>query len=180
MYANTWQPDRHGGPAMLDLIEQNLEAIRSLCHEYQVMRLDVDRLDHDHRDDGQWRREDDAKWAEQHTKRDNRTERIRRGDCGGLADVTGPLECRVVYFYSGLRTAAHVDDKDDQLGAFDVAADEHMSFGVDLHLRGEPPADAYPHDEASDSSDDPLYPRLGELAYVSGFEATTSLDDESD
>ena len=97
---------------------------------------------------------------------------------------------RKPFYFSGFddqrRGGAHdqwspsLDDKDDQLGAFDVAADEHMSFGVDLHLRGEPPADAYPHDEASVSSDDPLYPRLGELAYVSGFEATTSLDDESD
>ena len=72
-------------------------------------------------------------------------------------------------------------DDDAQLGTLDVGEDEHMYFGVALGLRGrgkDAPADAYPHDEASVSSDDPHYPRLGELVEVTEIAATTSLDDE--
>lgn len=74
-----------------------------------------------------------------------------------------------------------LDGDDGQLGAFDVGEDEHMYFGVELGLRGrvaDIPVDAYPHDDVSLSSDDPRYPRLGELVEVTGINATTSLDDE--
>lgn len=72
------------------------------------------------------------------------------------------------------------DDDDNQLGALDVAEGEHMYFGVQLGLRGpvkDIPAGAYPVDD-SISSDDPRYPRLGEIVVVTEIHATTSLDDE--
>jgi len=74
-----------------------------------------------------------------------------------------------------------LDDEDGTLGAFDVEEGDRMYFGVELGPRGPAgglPADATPHDEASVSSDDPRYPRLGELIEVKGINATTSLDDE--
>lgn len=73
------------------------------------------------------------------------------------------------------------DDEDAQLGKLDVEDDDHMYFGVGLGLHGQDiPADAYPHDENSVDSDDPRYPRLGELVFVAEINATTSLDDEWD
>jgi hypothetical protein len=74
-----------------------------------------------------------------------------------------------------------LDDNDGTLGALDVAEGEHMYFGVTLGPRpsaGPVPVEAYPHEEASVSSDDPRYPRLGELFEVTGIRAYTSLDDE--
>lgn len=71
-----------------------------------------------------------------------------------------------------------VNEDDATLGALDVAEGEHMYFGVDLGLKRDAPADAFPHDEVQISSDDPAYPRLGEIVVVTGFNATTSLDDE--
>lgn len=71
---------------------------------------------------------------------------------------------------------------DATLGALDVDGGDHMYFGVDLGLRGDikdVPGDAYPHDQ-SISSDDPRYPRLGELVVVTAINASTSLDDEWD
>jgi hypothetical protein len=73
-----------------------------------------------------------------------------------------------------------LDADDGTLGTLDVAEDEHMYFGVDLRVRDDAPADAYPHEQGAFESDDPQYPRLGALVVVSGFNATTSLDDESD
>ncbi len=73
-----------------------------------------------------------------------------------------------------------LDADDGTLGKLDVAEGDQMYFGVELGLRngGEGiPEDAYPHDETI-GSDDPRYPRLGELVEVTGLEATTSLDDE--
>ena len=73
-----------------------------------------------------------------------------------------------------------LDADDGQLGAFDVEEGEHMYFGVELGLRGSAgdiPASAYPADD-SVSSDDPRFPRLGELIVVTAFNASTSLDDE--
>lgn len=97
------------------------------------------------------------------------------------------------FFFAGFdrqhRGLAHdqwspaLDDDDGKLGAFDVGEDEHTYFGVELGLRGQIkdiPVDAYPHEDASVSSDDPRYPRLGELVEVTGMNATTSLDDEWD
>lgn len=94
------------------------------------------------------------------------------------------------FYFSGFdgegRGIAHdqwspaLDDDDATLGLLDVGEDDQMYFGVDLGLRdgGEGvPADAYPHD-GNVSSDDPHYPRLGELVEVTGINATTSLDDE--
>ncbi len=73
-----------------------------------------------------------------------------------------------------------LDDDDDRLGAFDVDGGERMYFGVDLRLRAASkniPTNALPSDDAV-SSDDPRYPRLGELLEVAAFNAYTSLDDE--
>ncbi|MGH8173685.1 MAG: hypothetical protein ACREPX_11090 [Rhodanobacteraceae bacterium] len=73
-----------------------------------------------------------------------------------------------------------LDDNDSQLGALDVEEEDHMYFGVKLGLRagaGEVPASALPVDD-SISSDDPRFPRLGELVVITAFDATTSLDDE--
>lgn len=71
-----------------------------------------------------------------------------------------------------------LDENDATLGALDVTEGEHMYFNVDLGLKGDVPTDAFPHDEVQISSDDPAYPRLGEVVVVTGFNATTSLDDE--
>lgn len=67
------------------------------------------------------------------------------------------------------------------LGALDVGEGEHMYFGVDLGLAeaaGAVAPDAVPHDEYSALSDDPRWPRLGEIAEVTAISAYTSLDDE--
>ncbi len=71
-----------------------------------------------------------------------------------------------------------LDDDDNTLGRLDVEEGEHLYFNVDLGLRPGAPADAYPHDEAQTQSDDPRFPKLGELAYVTSFGASSSLDDE--
>jgi hypothetical protein len=71
-------------------------------------------------------------------------------------------------------------DDDATLGALDVGENEHMYFGVDLGVRGggkEIPATAYPQEDST-SSDDPRYPRLGEIVEVTAISAYTSLDDE--
>ena len=73
-----------------------------------------------------------------------------------------------------------LDGDDGTLGALDVGENEHMYFGVDLGLRGrinDRAAGTYPIDD-SISSDDPRYPRLGELVEISAIVAYTSLDDE--
>jgi hypothetical protein len=73
-----------------------------------------------------------------------------------------------------------LDDNDETLGALDVEENEHMYFAVDLGLRGggkNLPAKAYPRDDST-SSDDPKYPRLGEIVEVTALSAYTSLDDE--
>lgn len=73
-----------------------------------------------------------------------------------------------------------LDDDDGRLGALDVGEGDRMYFSVELGLRGTVdnlPAGALPFD-ASISSDDPRYPRLGELIEVTAFSASTSLDDE--
>lgn len=73
-----------------------------------------------------------------------------------------------------------LDEDDSTLGRLDVGEGDRMYFDVDLGLRGGGagvPADAYPHDDNL-RSDDPRYPRLGELVEVVGFGASTSLDDE--
>lgn len=66
-------------------------------------------------------------------------------------------------------------------GALDVTEGERLYFGVDLRLR-EPvkdiPATAYPSGDESISSEDPRYPQLGEIAFVSAITAWSSLDDE--
>ncbi|HEV7733578.1 MAG TPA: hypothetical protein VGR62_15535 [Candidatus Binatia bacterium] len=71
-----------------------------------------------------------------------------------------------------------LDDDDGKLGRLDVEEGDHLYFSVDLGLRPGTPAEAYPHDEAQTQSADPQYPKLGELAYVTGFGAWSSLDDE--
>ena len=66
-------------------------------------------------------------------------------------------------------------------GALDVTEGDQLYFGVDLRLR-EPVKDisatVYPSSEESISSEDPRYPQLGELAFVSAITAWSSLDDE--
>jgi hypothetical protein len=77
------------------------------------------------------------------------------------------------------------DTEAHPIGNLDVGDDEHMYFDVDLGLRDQGkniPPDAYPRNERDKSnsvdSDDPRYPRLGEIVEITGFSATTSLDDE--
>jgi hypothetical protein len=73
-----------------------------------------------------------------------------------------------------------LSENDDRLGALDVGEGEHMYFGVDLGLVAQvkgAPAGTWPVDD-SVSSDDPRYPRLGELVEVTAISAYTSLDDE--
>lgn len=73
-----------------------------------------------------------------------------------------------------------LDEDDGKLGALDVDGEDRMYFGVELGLRGQGqgiPADDYPG-EGSAFSDDPRYPRLGELVEVTAIMASTSLDDE--
>jgi len=71
-----------------------------------------------------------------------------------------------------------LDDDDASLGKLDVDEGEHMYFEVELALREGARGGDAPANEASISSDDPMYPRLGEIAEVAAFGATTSLDDE--
>lgn len=71
-----------------------------------------------------------------------------------------------------------LDDDDGRLGALDVDEGEHMYFNVELGVRKGTPAGDVPADEASVSSDDPRFPRLGEVVEVTAIGATTSLDDE--
>lgn len=73
-----------------------------------------------------------------------------------------------------------LDDDDETLGALDVEENEHMYFGVDLGMRGggkDLAPTAYPKEDST-SSDDPKYPRLGEIVEVTAITAFTSLDDE--
>lgn len=71
-----------------------------------------------------------------------------------------------------------IDDTDAALGALDVEEQDQMYFGVDLGVTGiDVPADAYPQADST-SSDDPAYPRLGEIVEVTAITAYTSLDDE--
>jgi hypothetical protein len=98
---------------------------------------------------------------------------------------------RKPFYFSGFDDAmqgmAHdawspaLDGADNALGALDVAESEHMYFGVGFGPRPGAlpvPADAFPHDEVSVSSDDPHFPRLGELFEVTEIRVSTSLDDE--
>lgn len=74
-----------------------------------------------------------------------------------------------------------LDDQDDRLGALDVQEGESLYFGVELGLRGPVegiPGVAYPRGDDLISSDDPRYPKLGEIAEVSEIRAWSSLDDE--
>ncbi len=73
-----------------------------------------------------------------------------------------------------------LSDDDATLGAFDVAENDHLYFDVELGV--EDPsrlktASDLPVDENL-SSDDPRFPRLGELIRVTGIGASSSLDDE--
>ena len=73
-----------------------------------------------------------------------------------------------------------LDDSDSTLGRLDVGAGERMYFNVELALPDGGaglPAGAYPRDDRP-LSNDPRYPRLGELASVVAISASTSLDDE--
>ena len=94
------------------------------------------------------------------------------------------------FFYSGFdeqkRGQAHdgwspsLSDDDATLGAFDVGENDHLYFDVELGV-GDPSrikaASDLPADENL-SSDDPRFPRLGELIVVTGIGASSSLDDE--
>lgn len=64
------------------------------------------------------------------------------------------------------------------VGALDVTEGQQMYFGVELRVRDGADAAAVPSSEGTTSSDDPLFPKLGELAEVSAFSAWASLDDE--
>jgi hypothetical protein len=64
------------------------------------------------------------------------------------------------------------------VGALDVADGDQLYFGVDLRVRTVAPGAALPSAELQVSSDDPRYPKLGELVEVSALVAWSSLDDE--
>jgi hypothetical protein len=66
------------------------------------------------------------------------------------------------------------------VGSLAVNGDDKLYFGVDLRLRpplADIPATAYPVGIESIASDDPRYPRLGELVEVSALVAWSRLDD---
>jgi hypothetical protein len=67
------------------------------------------------------------------------------------------------------------------VGELDVSDGDRLYFGVDLRLRppvADVPVTAYPTGIESIASDDPRYPRLGELVEVSAITAWSSLDDD--
>lgn len=64
------------------------------------------------------------------------------------------------------------------VGELDVTEGERLYFSVDLRLRDGAPPGAFPRSEGMTSSDDPLFPKLGEVAEVSAISAWSSLDDE--
>ncbi len=71
-------------------------------------------------------------------------------------------------------------DDDATPGALDVQESDRLYFGVDLGVRGggkHLPATDYPMEDST-SSDDPRYPRLGEIGEVTAISAYSSLDDE--
>lgn len=95
------------------------------------------------------------------------------------------------FYYGGLdqqkRAWVHdswspaLDDNDSTLGKLDVEEGDRLYFEVQFGLRTDAAAYSskdYPADEASISSDDPRYPRLGELLIITGISANSSLDDE--
>lgn len=73
-----------------------------------------------------------------------------------------------------------LSDEDSTLGRFDVEEGDHMYFDVDLALRDAADASplADPASESPISSDDPGARDAGERFVVTGFGASTSLDDE--
>lgn len=72
-----------------------------------------------------------------------------------------------------------LDGDDGALGALDVEEGDRLYFEVSFGLRDpKTPRDTYPQEEGNYSSDEPLFPRLGELFVVTGIAATSSLDDE--
>jgi hypothetical protein len=86
------------------------------------------------------------------------------------------------FFYSGFADDGSGSMRDGwNAGALDVAEEDALYFGVELSLR--PPSGALlgtvaPHGELQLSSDDPRFPRVGELAVVRALTAWSSLDDE--
>jgi hypothetical protein len=82
------------------------------------------------------------------------------------------------FYFTGFDEAGRGQVRDAwDVGALDVVEGDRLYFGVDLRLRDGAPSGAYPS-EGMWSTDDPLYPQLGELVEVSGFSAWSSLDDE--
>ncbi len=94
------------------------------------------------------------------------------------------------FYYSGFdeqkQARAHggwspaLDDDDGSLGKFDVSEGDRLYFDIYLGVldrlpQGEVPA--LPVDEHL-SSDDPQFPKLGEVIVVTGIGASSSLDDE--
>jgi hypothetical protein len=73
-----------------------------------------------------------------------------------------------------------VEGDDGKLGAFDVTEGDRLYFSVDLGVRDPALIKAaadLPVDENL-SSDDPRFPKLGDLIIVTGLAAYSSLDDE--
>lgn len=94
-----------------------------------------------------------------------------------LADVRA-ANGRAFYFV-GFDAAGRAQVRDYwDVGALDVTEGERLYFAVDLRLRDGAPPGAFPRSEGMMSSDDPLFPKLGELAEVSAISAWSSLDDE--
>jgi len=64
------------------------------------------------------------------------------------------------------------------VGGLDVVEGDRLYFSVDLQAKPGTPANVLPNDEPSASSDDPRFPKVGELVEVSAIRAWSSLDDE--
>lgn len=125
-----------------------------------------------------WVRDRDSKWRGKHGVRVGMPLAELRKTNGKPFYFNGFDEQRRAWVHDAWSPA--LDGDDGSLGTLDVDEGEHMYFEVELGLRDGTPASDAPVDEASISSDDPMYPRLGEVAEVTAFGATTSLDDEWD
>ena len=88
----------------------------------------------------------------------------------------------VEFFYSGFADDGSGSMRDGwNAGALDVAEGDSLYFGLDLSLRLLPGVElgtVAPNGEPQLSSDDPRFPRVGELTVVTALTAWSSLDDE--
>jgi hypothetical protein len=86
------------------------------------------------------------------------------------------------FFYAGFYDDGSGSVRDGwNAGALDVVEGDALYFGIDLAIRPPPGVElgtVAPNGEPQLSSDDPRFPRVGELTVVTGLTAWSSLDDE--